>query len=77
MIMIPKTKDDLTIEEQLEGMKVVQVSMHHNLERKLEELEEGLVEIKNAIKGVEVWINTISQFFLEDLRGKIEEKAKK
>ena len=64
--MIPKTKDDLTIEEQLECLKIGQVSMHHNLETKLEELEEQIKFITDSIKGIDLVMQAMSIHLLRE-----------
>tara|TARA_R110002020_G_scaffold466137_1_gene688355 strand:- start:435 stop:656 length:222 start_codon:yes stop_codon:yes gene_type:complete len=73
MIMIPKTKDDLTIDQKLDCIMASQITM--NL--KMEELEESLIDIEDSIKRIEIFNGATSQYLLKHLKYKKEEEAKK
>ena len=64
MIMLPKAKDDLTIDQKLDSLAEGQI----HITLKLEELEEDLIEIRDTFKNIEIFIGATSEYLLKHVK---------
>ena len=69
MIMLPKAKDDLTIDQKLDSLAEGQI--HITLK-----LEEDLIEIRDTFKNIEIFIGATSEYLLKHVKYAKKEDAK-